>query len=414
VFTARAVQGGSFAITDTLSGGTFTGSETLAGTVSRGDGRAALFNFTPTWVDPTTRQIGITLSSDDLDAIGTGSYFINAGVVGGPIVSIGVLHIVAGMSTGTGLRSLVTPSEAVAIIPDILVNPDQFDALPGLLADATTMMEVECERTLVLTNFDGIWPQSAYGYTRTIELEYPVADITKVQTQAVEAIRLQCITGERASVRIVPTSPTSRQIASVVLSRTVSGVPATPVTITLASYATLAQLQAALQVAGWTATSTAGYDAYPATELVNVASTGANTIGLGPNQTVGLWLFDGSHTDYEVTKKGVLRIQAAGTWTDDRTQSVQGRRFSGVRVVYRGGYAIEPADVAAGYEPAPGDLKKAAVMIGRSIQESALTASPVIQQSVSGRSYSKTGTSGVIPPEAMSILRNYKRVWGAA
>ena len=76
--------------------------------------------------------------------------------------------------------------------------------------------------------------------------------------------------------------------------------------------------------------------------------------------------------------------------------------------------AEEPADVAAGYEPAPGDLKKAAVMIARSIQESALTASPVIQQSVSGRSYSKTGTSGVIPPEAMSILRNYKRVWGAA
>jgi hypothetical protein len=215
-------------------------------------------------------------------------------------------------------------------------------------------------------------------------------------------------------VRIVPMSPTSRQIASIILSRTVSGVPVAPVTITLASYATLAQLQAALGGAGWTATSTAGYDAYPASELVNVVSTGANTIGLGPNQTVGLWLFDGSHTDYEVTPKGKLRIQAAGTWTDDRTQSVRGRRFSGVRVVYRGGYAIEPADIATGYAPVPGDLKKAAVMIGRSIQESALTASPVIQQSVQGRSYSKTGTSGVIPPEAMSILKNYKRVWGAA
>jgi hypothetical protein len=93
---------------------------------------------------------------------------------------------------------------------------------------------------------------------------------------------------------------------------------------------------------------------------------------------------------------------------------VRGRRFGGVRIVYRGGYAIEAADIAAGYEPPPGDLKKATVMTARSIQESALTASPVIQQSVQGRSYSKTGASGVIPTEAMSILNNYRRMWAVA
>jgi hypothetical protein len=110
----------------------------------------------------------------------------------------------------------------------------------------------------------------------------------------------------------------------------------------------------------------------------------------------------------------VLRIEVPTHGRTIPADSVRGRRYGATRVVYRGGYAIEPADIAAGYCTPPGDLKKATVMIGRSIQESALTASPVIQQSVQGRSYSKTGTSGVIPPEAMSILKNYKRVWGAA
>jgi hypothetical protein len=414
VFTARAVQGGTFADTVTLSGGVFTGSETLAGTITRGDGRSALLSFTPTWVDPAARQIGIALSSADLDAIGIGAFIVNAGVLGGPIISVGVLHVVVGSSVTTGLRSLVTPAEAVAVIPDILVNPDQYDALPGLLADATKTIEQECERVLVLTDFDGLWPQSGYGRTRTIELEYPVADLTKVQTQAIEAIRLRCTTGERAGVRIVPTSPTSRQVASVILTRTVSGVPVAPVTVTLAGYPTLALLQAALQVTGWTVEVTGGYEAYPASELVNVAGPGGNTIGIGPNQTVGLWLFDGSDVDYEVTPRGILRIEGAGSGTDDSNRSVRGRRFSAIRVVYRGGYAIEQADVAAGYEAPPGDLKKATVMTARSIQESALTASPVIQQKVEGRSFSKTGTSGVIPTEAAAILKNYRRVWGAA
>jgi hypothetical protein len=183
VFTARAVQGGTWSFDIDLSGGTFTGSETLTGTFTRGDGRAPLLTFTPTWKTPSTGVITASGSSADLDTLGTGAFFVNVGVVGGPMVSVGVLHVVAGSSTTTGLRSLVTPSEAVAIIPDILVNPDQFDALPGLLADATATIEQECERTLVLTSFDGIWLQSDYGYTRTIELEWPVADITKVQTQ---------------------------------------------------------------------------------------------------------------------------------------------------------------------------------------------------------------------------------------
>lgn len=416
MFTARAVQGGTASFSIDLSGGTFTGLETLTGTITRGDGRAPLLTFTPTWNTASIGLLDVTLSSANLDTLGTGTFFVNIGVATGPILSVAILHVLPGSSVTTGLRSLVTPAEAVAIIPDVLTttNSDQFDALPRLLADATAAIEQECERTLILTDFDGIWPQTSYSRTRTIELEFPVADITKVQTHAVEVIRLRCTTGERASMRIVPTSATSRQIASVVLSRTVAGVPLTPVTITISDYATIGLLEAALQVPGWTVEVTGGYEAYPSSELVNVVGPRGNTLSIGPNQTVGLWLFDGYFFDYEITARGKLRIESASAWTENRLDSIWGRRFGDVRVVYRGGYAIEDADIAAGYEPVPGDLKDATIMTARSLQESALTASPVIQQSIQGRSYSKTGAAGAIPIEAMTILKNYKRLWGVA
>lgn len=415
MFTARAVQGGTASFSVDLAGGTFTGLETLTGSITRGDGRAPLLTFTPTWNTASIGLVDIPLTTADLNTLGTGAFFINLGVATGPILSVGVLHVVPGTSITTGLRSLVSPAESVALIPDVLAgtNSDQFDVLPRLLADATVAIERECERTLVLSDFDGIWPQSGYGRTRLIELEYPIADITKVQTRAVEVIRLRCTTGERASIRLVPASATSRQIASLVLSRTVAGVPVTPVTVTLSGYATLGLLQASLQVTGWTVEVTGGYESYPTSELVNVIGPRGNTIGVGPNQTIGLWLFDGDYFDYEITSRGKFRIESTSSWTDDRTESVLGRRSGDVRIVYRGGYAIEDADIAAGYEPVPGDLKAATVMTARSIQESALTASPVIQQSIQGRSYSKTGQAGAIPIEAMAILKNYRRIWGA-
>lgn len=414
MFTVRAVQGGTWSFDIDLSGGSFTGSETLAGTITRGDGRTPLLSFTPTWKIPSIGVVTASGSSADLDTLGVGSFFVNVGVGGGPIVSVGILHVGPGSSVTPGLRSLVTPAEAVAVIPDILRTPDQFDALPGLLADATTLIEQECERTLILSDFDGIWPQSSYGRTRTIELEWPIADVTKVQTRAVEAVQLRLTTGERGSIRLVPVSATSRQVASIILSRTVSGVVVANVTLTVSDYATLALLQVALQTTGWTAVVTAGYENYPTSELVNLVAAGSSTTGIGPNQTLGLWLFDGCNTDYEVTPLGKLLIESANVWTEDRIRSVQGRRFGAVRVVYRGGYAIEDADLAAGYAPVPGDLRKATVMTARSLQESALTASPIIQQSAAGKSYSKTGKAGAIPIEAMTILQNHRRVWAVA
>lgn len=309
-----AFQGVDTAFSITLSPSTvdFPAAPALVGEIHRGDGRAALATLTPTWANTATDLITVPIPGTVTATLEPGGYFLSVRPEDSSTqLSFDVLNILASPGGLAPLRSLVAPSEAVQLLPDLLPNLPQFSALPDLLASATELIEAECERKLILADFDGAWAAEPYGYSY-IDLEFPVISIASVSTGP-------------------------------------SGWPIVP-----GDFA-----------------ATTRYD-------------------------LNSWT-------------GKLRV-------DPYYWSGSGDRIDGrlIRVVYRGGYAIEPADIALGLEAVPRPLRKACCMVARSIQEGALTAGPVKTQTVRDRSYTKTENPLAVMDEIMPLIRAYKRNWVVA
>jgi hypothetical protein len=181
--TLTAFQGTTVAFTVVLSPEEvdFDSGDVLVADVHRGDGRAPVLTVTPTWTSVATDTLSVLLDGDDLADLTPGGYFLSVRLADeSAYLSYDILNLMAGTGGTHPLRSLITPSEAVQLLPDLIPNLPQFTALPNLLTTATELIEKECERKFILANFTGTWPCPRWGSAAYIDLEYPVVTITSV------------------------------------------------------------------------------------------------------------------------------------------------------------------------------------------------------------------------------------------
>lgn len=316
--TLRAFQGTATAFSVTLSPPTadFPAAPTLVADVHRGDGRAPVATVPATWADTATDLITVVMPGAITASLAAGNYLLSVRLADeSAYLSYDALTVYPGTAGAAPLRSLIAPSEALGIIPEIKGDLGQLDGLAGLLEAATDACELYCDRTLVLDDYDRTWPYESWTAAQYLSLEHPVASI--------------------ASVSVGP--------------------------------------------AGW-------------------------PIAAGDYVETTRYDLD--------ARTGQLRVDAA-SWGD--TGFITGRpRGRLIRVVYRAGYAIDPADVALGVPPVPKDLRSACLMVAVAIRESAKTSGPTQQQGMSGMYYTKNINETAIPAPARAILDRYARQWGVA
>jgi hypothetical protein len=397
LFQITAVQGTDHAFTVDASGGTFIGSEALTAVVTRGDGQAALLSLTPAWSDATEGQATLSLSTANLATLTPGPYLVlvKADAV---LIAIGQLAVVPNVGVGTPARALVTPAEAIGLIPALATDQDGFNMLPFVLEAATRRCEEYCGRELVLSSFDRLY--SLNQNSAIILHSRPVPVVSRCQTALGVGIEIR-YTGaaEQATVTVAPTTPDVLTVSALTLKSVASGVETTT-TLTLSTYVTIADLVAAIvAVTGWTASTFYGTTA--TTELF-----GTPGIFGAKAATVTIPIYSQQVYQYFVdTFRGRIEFDPGILSTSSYLPN--DFRQYGVRIAYRAGFAYLAADLTAGYAPAPADLKIACVMTARALLDSADQTGLVKSQTVKDRSYTVNTEAVAIPPVAASILASY-------
>jgi hypothetical protein len=418
----RAVQGQSETFTLTLSGGTYTGSETLAGTVSTGTGEPALLSPTPVWTPGQSvyKTVDVAFTGSDLATLAPGGYILNVTVngAGGAFVS---LRVLPGVGTTAAIRTLVTPGQALAFNSDLATNQAQLDALAPALAAATRVMEAYCRKALVLTSFDRIYRP---GRTRKIYLHaWPVAPGLRIKVDLSTAFTITNTsigTYQVGYSSMTPTSYYSWTPKTLSLTTIDSSSNQVVVPLTLASYANIGALTAAINAAGngWSAAmignsyNSSRLSSWPCSELLyDPGCHGAL------NQQYDVYVYTRDIVRYGIDfNRGTVELtenrpeayrypdRAYGIGFGWSWSAAAEPRHAGARCTYQAGYAVQAADIASGIEPAPEDLQYAAVLTAQSILATTPLVGPVNSQAVKDRSYDLVDNPEVIPCQARKIL----------
>ena len=153
---------------------------------------------------------------------------------------------------------------------------------------------------------------------------YPINSVARVSRERLDVATLSftTTTATRASVQVTSTALTTVSV--------IAGV-ATTTSYTLATYATLALLKVAVELTpGWSLTITSSYTSYPAGDLALMPPTEAlATVG------ASLYVWDGSPPfEYEASG-GIIHFPTPLP-----------RGVNAAMVIYNGGYAAIPADIA--------------------------------------------------------------------
>ncbi len=332
--------------------------------------------------------------------------------------------VLSPITTGSAY-DLITLAQLQNALP-LLTTAQLVDA-PGLITAASRAIAKRCGRPLVLTDFDKVYRP---GRTRTIRLDTkPVQGGCRVRTDLVVAMTVQntdAVTNQAATAQMLPTGPPPNPgaPATLVLKRLASGTWVTN-SFTLANYATVAALAAAINLigGGW------------------VATVGNN---LGPATIVQIQQLAPSELNYDGGQTGALLAQCELRWysrdidryvlhddtgiielTENRPQAFRygdyaygigygwswaaaaEPRHAGVRVTYRAGYATQPADLALGYLPVPDDLQRATIMSVQAGLEA--TAAPDRVEESAGKYRYKKVDDGpmLLPKSVLEIIGAY-------
>jgi hypothetical protein len=157
--TLRAFQGIATAFNVTLAPDTvdFFLAPDLVGEIHRGDGNVALATVTPTWINTDNDALAVPLPAATSAALEAGHYFLTVKAADGTAtLSHDTLVIYPTPDGDVPIRSLVTPSEMIGVIPEITPDLGQLDALPWLLEAATVACESYLGRALYPTTIDAV------------------------------------------------------------------------------------------------------------------------------------------------------------------------------------------------------------------------------------------------------------------
>lgn len=181
--TLRAFQGTDTAFSVTLSPATvdFAGGPALVADVHRGDGRAPVATVTATWTNTATDLITVVLPGTVSADIPPGNYLLSVRLADETAyLSLDALVVYPSTAGTAPLRSLIAPSDAIGVIPEIKGDLGQFDGLTWLLESAATACEAYCDRKFVLADYDQTWPYEPWSAVHYLNLEHPVASIAAV------------------------------------------------------------------------------------------------------------------------------------------------------------------------------------------------------------------------------------------
>jgi hypothetical protein len=388
--------------------GQYAGTELLACVVWAGADQSAAANLTPTWVSGPLGTVKVLLSGAVTATVLAGLYEVSVQLAdGSEMLWVGFLDLSPAAGTAT-YRSLAKLSDVQALLPDLFGNPHALDALPVALEAATRAIETYCRRLLVLTSFDRIYRPAR---TRKIQLHtWPVPILSRIKTDLAVVASITCSNtiNQVATVQMTATGPHTNALATLTFSRIASGVPSTT---------TVGGLVSAINAlgGGWAATVAAPFASWPVSEL------NANPGTFGGLDGLDLQAFTRDISRYNLDPiNGVIEL------TENRPQAFRyadhsfgfgygfgyagasDPRYAGVRVQYRGGYAVSSGDVALGYQPVPADLRTACVMTAQAILEGVPAAGPVSEQAVKDRSYKLKDDHQIIPMSARIILGRYE------
>ena len=392
------VQGAATAFTMDAYGGAFTGSETITGVITRGDGQAALLSPTLAWDDYTEGTVTLTVGETDFDTLTPGPYLllVKANSV---LILVAAVALLPNVGIGTPTRALTTPAEAVGLVPSLATSQDDFNVLPLVLEASTRRIEEHCRRKLLLSDYDRLYVPNRCA--AVILDSRPVPIISRCQTALGSGIEIRYTgSAQQATVAVAPTSTDVLTIATLTLKSVSSGV-ATTTTLTMSNYTTVSALVTAIgAVSGWTAET--DYGTRAASELFGTpgvygAKDAAFVIPLY-SQQIEQYTLD--------TRRGRLEFDPGifntSSYLPDDVRQVA------VRVTYRAGYAYLTADIAAGYEPVPADLKLACVLVTQAMSKGGqVQVSGIKSQTVKDRSYTVNDQATAIPSVAQSILASY-------
>lgn len=306
-------------------------------------------------------------------------------------------------------------------MPDLITLGQFLDALPNLTTDqqadapaaitaATVLLESAARRPLAMRSIDRVYRP---GRTRKIYLDSWPVPVCRLRTDLVVGMTVSntdTLTNQIATVQ--------RTATTLVLYRCASGVESTS-TLTLSSYATLQALADAVNGlgGGWTATtgtSTANLNLYPISSL----NLDYETVG-ALNQSAELRLYYRDVARFALdTERGVIELtenrpqefrypdRAWGVGYGWSWSSASEPRHAGVRAVYKAGYAVETADVNAGYQTVPDDLQRIAILTAKAV----LDATPnlnVNRESDGTISYGLAEAFGPLPDSILRRLGPY-------
>jgi len=395
--TLRAFQGTDTAYSVVVSPITvdFTAAPALMAEIHRGDGSPAVATVDATWIDPSGDKCAVAMPGATTKDLEVGHYFLSVRTADGTAqLSFDTLAIYPAPQGTTAQPTLVAVSEMVGVVPEILDDLAQLDAMAFLARAATEACESYCDRPLIATTFDEV----AFGWIsggphRTRLRSWPVQSL-RLQSQPVVGLQLTApASSTRGVVSVTPNSETDLSIGSLTL--TASPVPVASLVMT--NYATIADLAAAATLAGWTATT--NYPTYATTDLVAMDGP----ITLGAKQGARIYLFandlDGYRFDPRTGQIDITPVVRSG-WYESWASTDRGHYAHAVRRTYR-----------AGYDPVPKELKTAGIMMALHLRESAKVAGPVLQQGMVGRYYTIVPKL-TIPLPLRTILDKYAYTWG--
>lgn len=412
-FEIRAFQGLGATFVITLSAPVFLGSEVLVARVGRGDTFAPLLTVAPTWVPGQTpgafQHVYLPFSAADLALLTPDSYSVLISQLDSTsALATGLLEVYAAPS---GLpppyyRSLATPAKAQSALPEL--SRQQIDTLGFNLVAATHTIETYVNRPLVLDSYDHfIRPNGRFRLKLRTK---PVVELTRVNTDVVPGVTVKNNgTGllSNATMTTIVASPKSMQITSLIFTTTSAGV-ATPQTLTMSNYKTMADLQSAINALGngWVASTQPPLAGLPVADAFG-------TPGVQNCLNQDIWI----HT--HDMPLGQFWLEPAQGWVEinepipggflipnprvERTDT----RYWGVRFTYRAGYAVDQADIDLGYYPVPEDLQQCCIATAYNLIELTPFAGPVQSQTVKDRSYVLKVAHSVIPEAFRVVLAKY-------
>lgn len=398
---------------------TYNGTETLSTEVWAGGNLPGDFAVPTTWISADDGTIQLSpISAAQTGGLAPGRYDgltrltpARADPIDVYRFTIDILSY-AGTAAAPVYDSLVTVDWLEQQLPRATVERYRGQ-LGDAIAAATGAIESYCGRKLVLQQFDKVYRP---GRTRKIYLDtWPVARITMVRTDLCVVATIQntdVLTNQRATVEMTATTLGFVRIASGVQSNFL---------LTLNQFVTFADLIAAINAdgGGWSATLA---NNQPSGSQPNLGAFAVSDLNLNPGvsgclaQAYELQTYQRDIMRYIPNMdKGYIELTenvAQAFRYADRSygqgfgwswSSASDPRFAGVRCQYQAGYAIQAADIAAGYTPVPADLRRAVVFAVQAILET--TPAPnVISETDGAYSYRLASEPVTLPRSVTQIL----------